>query len=342
MRGINIGDLQSLYRPDAVAQVIINHTTTGLTALDRFFPNRVRRRWDSPRVPVEEIQRVTKAVPMVRRGTPGFSIVGDSGAMSYFVPQPVKPYDVLSATDFNDMQILRRISRQEYANNKTRKMIDTVRHTANALAAQAITGTIDWLLYSDLGGIVGTAEFKFGDILSFSVSADWTHANTKIETILKDLIRAERVLRKKGFTRLRVIVGEDIYTAVSGKVAVLPNDTRIDAKITKQGDVKVVIIGGYELELEAGQYWKPDMSEDGGAYKDVLGAKELCMYAEDAPWTFLWVKLDNFKLRNQALPFGIVPAESKDGAYIELFGTSKPFPIAPVNAILRTDATQTA
>ena len=68
------------------------------------------------------------------------------------------------------------INQQQVANEKIARMLDATRKTADGMAAQSITGTISWPLYSDAGGIIDTVDIVFGSVRTEpKVSADWTN-----------------------------------------------------------------------------------------------------------------------------------------------------------------------
>ena len=341
---INVRNLQHLFRPDAIAAVIVQRQQTGYRALQRWFPAPVRRPWPSVSVPVEEIVAVTKSAPVVRRGSGGVSLTPFSGAINTYTPQPVKLHDVFTAVDFNNLQLFMPVDRQSYADQKTARMWDTVLKTADGMAAQAATtGKIDWPLYSDVGGIIGTAELDFDPNArkpTFTVTADWTHNNTKLETIINDLTAMQALIMRNGYSQMEVALGTAVFSAVLGKVAALSNDSRIEGKVERQDGQQVILLAGFRLSLENGQYWKP--AAGGGQWTDIVSPDDVVMYATDAPWSFLWVKLDSFALGNQAMPLGITVKESDDGSDLNIYGQSKPVPIPAVTATIKTDATDPA
>lgn len=335
---VNFNNVQQLFKPDRVAQVIRDTETHGTQVLDRFYPPETRQPWDQVLVPVEEIQSITRAVPLVIRGAEGIAIGGDQQTFNYIEPQAVKTKAALAATEYNNARQVSMETVQEWANRKTARTVETHRKTAEALAAESLTGTVQYPIYDTQGNKIGDFTVNYGSLQSFTVSADWTADATKLSTIHQDLSDMRRILERAGYAGNRITVGTAVFGALIDKVQAIGNDTRLTARVTDEGGIR---LGQYLIEEFAGQYFDPD----GDTYRDSIGANELLMDDRNAPWTHLWVRLDNFKMLNEfgsavrQSPLGIVTEVSQDGSVINMYAESKPFAIPPVRAMLRTDVT---
>jgi len=343
IRQVNLNSIAQLFRPENVAQVIVETDARGTPVLDEFYPPETRSRWDQVLVPVEQITSVTSAVPMVMRGAPGMPISGESSSIDYIEPQAVKTYDSLGAVGYNNAREVSQEAVQDWADRQIQRHLETHRKTANSLAADTLDGQVSFPIYNEQGQKVDDFVIDFGasQIKTYTVSADWTAAATTLATIHGDLREMERVMNRDGKQVTDVLVGSAVFDAILDKVNSLSQDTRMTARLTEEGNIR---LGSYTLRDFAAEYQDPET----GSFSTAIGKNQVLMYDGNADWTHLWVRLDNFKMLNafganalRQSPMGVVAELSKSGDAIDVFANSKPFPIPPVRSILSTDATVT-
>jgi len=341
LQQIDITQIQQLFKPDNVARVIRDTETHGTQTLDRYYPPETRRSWDQILVPIEEITDVTRATGLSIRGGSGVGIGGESQQYDYIEPQPVKPTDGMNAAEYENARQVGAEGVQDLADRKIARILETHRKTAESMAATSLTGTLTWPIFDDQGNVIDTFDVNYGSLQGYTVSSDWTSDTTTLATIYEDLKEMRRVLERAGYGGDRVSVGSNVFGSILDKVNGQSNDTRMTARLTDGGAIQ---LGEFTIRDMAGQYYDPDAD----TYQDVLGGNEVLMDDSSAPWTHLWVRLDNFKMNQQfgrsamqGMPIGVVAEVSEDGDRINLYSQSKPLAIPPVNAMLRTDATVT-
>jgi len=339
LQQIDLTQIQQLFKPENVARVIRDTETHGTQTLDRYYPPETRRSWDQILVPIEEITDVTRATGLSIRGGSGVGIGGESQQYDYIEPQPLKPTDGMSAVEYENAAQVGAESVQDLADRKIARILETHRKTAEGMAATSLTGTLTWPIFDNAGNVIDTFDVNYGSLQSYTVSADWTASATTLATVYDDLKEMRRVLERAGYAGNRVSIGSNAFGSILDKVNGLSNDTRMTARLRDDGGIQ---LGEFTLVDMAGQYYDPDAD----TYQDVLGGNELLMDDQNAPWTHLWVRLDNFKMNQQfgrdsmqGMPIGVVAEVSEDGEQIQLFSQSKPLAIPPVNAMLRTDVT---
>ena len=343
---VNLTDVRTYFRPERVAQRIVDRESYGTPATDTFYPERTRSNWDDVVVPVEEITRRTRAVPLVLRGAPGVTVSGDGGGLSLIKPQPIKTIDGMTAAEYNNRRMFGRESVDQLTGRITDRHTDTHRKTREALCAQSLTGRIDFPIAGKTGQIIDVFSVKFGDTRAFVVAADWTAEATTLGQIHKDLSNARTERSRAGYGTTDVYVGRDLFGALLDKVSAIGNDTRFSARVRDDGAIQ---IGSFVVMEMAEQYdhpGLPDFGQPGGAvvagYKDVIGPTEVLMTDASQEWSLLNVRLDNFLLPPNPAPLGVIVDMARDGGQIDLYFESKPFPIPVAPAITRFDATATA
>jgi len=336
---VQLSSIKQLFRPEQVAQVVVETDARGTPVLDEFYPENTREPFDQVLVPVERITSVTDAVPMVVRGAPGIPIQGESNSIDYIEAQPVRTYEALNATQFNNAREVSQQTLQDFADRQTGRHLETHRKTANSLAADSLDGQISFPLFNETGSKVDDYEIDFGasDIKGYAVQADWTAEITKLSSIHSDLREMRRLMRRDGKQVTDVLLGPDAFDAVLEKAKAVGNDTRIPARLTDDGTIR---LGGFDLREFAAEF----QDAETGSYEQVLSDAQLLMYDGNADWTLLYPRLDNFKMLEafgadslRQTPLGVVAEFSESGDSINIYANSKPFPIPPVRSILSTD-----
>lgn len=338
---ISFTSLTELFRPSRVAQVIMASENYGTPVMDLFYPESRRSAWPDVMVPLSKITSVTRAVPVVLRGSPGITLPGSSGANRFILPQPIKTRDAVGATELNNASIGGMTNLQMWADERTARHLATHRLTTEALAAQSLTGTISFPIADETGVTIDTYTVAFGTVGSFTVTADWTNSGTALSTIYKNLVAMDRQLTRAGYSgRKEVLIGENIAAALTDKIQAVANDMRTSARVQDDGTIR---INQFVLRPFVGEYYHPGGvgGSPAAGYTQVVGDDEVVMYDTTAPFTFLRVKLDNFKLPPNPAPLGVIPVLNEDGSAINLYAESKPFPIPVAEAMIRTDATAT-
>jgi len=114
-----------------------------------------------PVIGIDEITRVVKNVPVVRRGTAAVPMKHGTRKIEYIEPQGVDLSDFLSATDINNLRLLSNDNIQVLINNRIDMMLESTQMTIGALCAQSLTGKIEYPMIAD--GVNETYEIILGD-----------------------------------------------------------------------------------------------------------------------------------------------------------------------------------
>lgn len=343
VRQVNLNQVNRLFAPREIARVATEERRVETPTMDRFFPQSRRRNWDQPLIPLRLITRITKAVPLVARGAPGVSLPNASRADKWIEPQDVSTYDAIGAVEFNNARMADLLggggtaSQQAWADEQSRFHLDTHRLTADALCAQALTGTVNYPIADKTGRIVEMFVVTFGTVEPFVANYDWTHADTTIGQVKLDLDQNYRLQQRRNRMSSRVSVGSTAMAALYDKVEKLANDNRTGARALDNGDVR---IGRYTLSEHNVEYYHPGNVDDSipEGYKQVIGPAEVLMDDPNADVVLFAVVLDNFKLTGTGqgnIRFGVLNEMSEDGRSINQYAFSKPFPVPAVESMRR-------
>jgi hypothetical protein len=341
---LNISSAQELFRPQRVAQRIVDSESYGTPVTDIYFPEATRSYWDEVTVPVEEFKTRTKPVAVVLRGAPGVSVPGDSGQFAIYKPQPVKTVDGITAEEYNDRRLVSRDSLQSIADRLMDRHINIHRKTREALCLEAITtGAVNFPIAGAQGQIIGIYHFVYGTLdTAWEPSANWLSDAVGLDVVVSDLSALRRHRARRGKATDRIDVGPAVFAALAKKVMGLNNETRVAASVSGPGTLNIAGYTIYEQAEEVEHPGAPDLGQPGGAvaagFKKIVEDDGIMATGNNDGRRLLNVKKDNFKIGDSEVPVGFVLAEAKDGSAIDVFAESKPFPIVDPSAITRASA----
>ena len=273
---------------------------------------------------VKDIQGITGSVPVVRRGAPGIPIGQQDVSINYIEPQPIKVTDSVSAGDANNLKAMGAQGYKAFLASKLDTARRTIRSTTEALAAQSLSGAINYPARLE-NGQTGTYQVDFGSPLSYTPATTWDTA--AIKDMLGDLINVEALIQKQGYGQtVRFWAGKDAYLAVAAKAQALPagRNNAIPVSVTTKG----INIGSYTLELVNQNYHMPD-----GSTVPIIPANQVMAFDPSAGFTLFYLAIDNFKAGLQAMPLFTQAFQTEDGGAMKLQAESKPLPVPVVKAI---------
>jgi len=314
-----------------VAEVLKTLPPLKTTVLDNVYPVDKRRQHPFAQIGIEEVADTVMTVPVVRRGAPGVPVSQEAGLTAYIEPQPIRIEDSIGAKEANDIKALGQDWKQFLA-QKLDRIRRKVRATTEALAAQSLTGKIQYPLLLE-NGTFTTYEVDFtrggaNPILTYTPATAWNASDASIPKVLNDLITIEEMMQENGFgSRIRFWAGKEAFKALMS----LSMATRAEKKLQLSVEGHIINVAGYQVELMNAAYKNPQT----GDMVKVVGENELLAWDEDAPFTLFYLAIDHFKAGLKATPLFVYSYEAERGDTFRIFAESKPLPCPVVKAICK-------
>jgi hypothetical protein len=280
-----------------------------------------------PVVGADLVQNVVNTMPVVRRGAPSIPVTKKAGAIPFYEPLPIRPNDMVTGKDLNDLKLLGKSGLDAWARQKTDLLRKTVRKTTEAICAISLTGKLEWPVQLETGGFE-TWEIDFGSILSVTPGTLWDASGAKIKDVFATLQDMEETIEEKGFGgTIEIWAGKSAYLQLFAIAEAVTSTAKIRVEISEQG----INIGGYLVKRRAEKYKNPET----GTLTEIVGAKDVVMIATDAGHTLPYCALDDLDANLQPLPFFVKPLPLKDPSGYKLVGESKPLPIPNVDGVCK-------
>jgi len=309
-----------LQNPKIVAEVIKTLPPLKTKVLDDVYTRKVNHPF--PQIGIKDVQDVTGAVPVVRRGAPGVPVSGGDASISYIEPQPIKVNDSVTAADANNLKSMGAQGYRAFMAQKLDILRRKVKATTEALAAQSLTGKISYPIRLE-NGQNDTYEVDFGSPLSYTPSKTWDSAD--LRDVFNQLVEIEAVLQEEGIANsVTFWAGKSAFMELVGKVQELNTNTvpRPEVKGNK------INLFGYTIEMVNQKYRLPD-----GTLKPVVPDNQIVAFDKNAGFTLFYLAIDNFKAGLQAVPMFISSYQTQDGSSFVIQAESKPLPVPIVKAI---------
>lgn len=332
-------DVAARFAPTQIARRIQNTESYGTPVLDKFFPPSVRRTWPLQRVYLRTDDDVRRAVPVVARGSEGLAIPNKGRKIIEVDVLPVFTRDGIDVVRYNEAKLYGQAEgAQAYVDMEIDRHLDVHMKTHEAIAAQSLTGTIDYPLADETGEIVDSMVVDLGAPIGFVPSVDWTADATTVADIIADLDRLVRERARKGYGTAKddIVVGSDAYTAVYKKLQGATNDARFPGRVLEAGGIQV---GEYTLRQMNEEYYHPVNGHTG-----VISLTEVLAYDRGQPFAHLRVPLDKWNVTPQeaALGYAVVVKMNDSETKLNVWMQSRKLPVPPTPTISRFDATATA
>jgi hypothetical protein len=289
--------------------------------MDLVYPESVRKNHPFDKLSYEDMGLPTKNIPLVTRGSVSFAIKPEETTLKIIEPANVTPSEFLSATDANRVNTLQAGAKQVLFDNKIDKLRRIVRKTTEALAAQSITGKIEY----DIRTADGTIEkyvVNFGTPKTVSITKKWDAADATFGDIIASTGEIVQDLQKTSDgTDIIHLIKRDVYKALANKATKNENLIKVERdRITVGADVFYVCNSQY-YDYKA------------KAYKDAIPDKTVITLARDDAFSLFYCALDSFDADFAGLPFFVEELWIKDPNGVKLIGQSRPMPTPNVSAI---------
>ena len=318
-------DLKKFFTREAVVDTLQRLPELQTPVMDLIYPLRVNHPF--PVVGYKDLGLPPGNIPVVRRGTQSYPLVPKDNSVTMIEVQPVNPSVFLSAADLNNLKLLDPQGQQQYIDNQIDNLRRACRATAEALAAQSLTGSISYPLRGE-GGALLTYDILFGTPASITESKKWDDANTRISDIIKTLGKMMDALKKTAPAMDVVFLcGFDVYAALVEKIGALPNSVvaQVGADFVSLGGVaKIQLLPATYIDLTTGQA------------VSAIPAKTVLAVDRSAGFKLIYAALDNLEAGLVALPFYAQPIPTQDPSGVKIVAESKPLPVPNVKGIVKS------
>lgn len=317
-------DLKKFFTREAIVDTLQRLPELRTPVMDLIYPNRVNHPF--PVVGYKDLGLPAGNIPVVRRGSQSYPLVPKDGSVTMIEVQPVNPSVFLSAADLNNLKLLDPQGQQQYIDNQIDTLRRACRATAEALAAQSLTGAISYPLRGE-GGAFLTYDIVYGTPASVTESKKWDESTTKISDIIKTLGKMMDTLKKTAPAMdVMFLCGFDVYAALVEKVGALPNSAvaQVGADFISIGGVaKIQLLPATYIDLTTGQA------------VSAIPAKTVLAVDRSSGFRLIYAALDNLEAGLVALPFYAQPVNMQDPSGVKIVAESKPLPVPNVKGIVK-------
>jgi hypothetical protein len=322
-------DLRKFFTREAIVQSLQTLPELSTPVMDLVFPVGSRVNHPFPIIGYEDLGLPSGNIPVVRRGTQSSSVKPDDGAINFIEPQAVSPSVNLDAMTINNFGMIDQMGQQQLINNRIDILRKICRNTAEALAAQSLTGAIAYWMKGE-GSALMSYNVTYGTPATVSISAKWDVGGTTIADIILSLGSMIDKMKEKGYGQKVVfLLGYDVFAMLSAKIAALPNPG-----IATMTPTSIVLAGGIVLYLMPASY--TDLGS--GTTKSAVPAKKIVAIDLMAGHKLFYAALDDLDAGFQPMPFFAKPIVTDDPSGIRIVGQSKPLPVVNVKGIVTAQA----
>ena len=293
--------------------------------MDLIYPETKRTNYPRSIVAIKDLPKEVKNVPVIQRGTQAVPINEKKGAAGY-EPFPVEVSMKLTASDLNDLIAAGLTANADAEiDQKVDRLRKTTHATTEALAAQSLTGKIQ---YSVRGALADHSELytaDFGATKTLAIAKKWNDGTISLADIIKDCLAMGDKARGNSFgNNIAVLVNSDAFNLVITQI--LKQQTgALNLSITDN----TIHFPGFTLHRLASTYYDYKNKQE----TPVIPDGKVCAIALDAPHWLPYCAIDDIDAQLAPLPFYSKAVKIENPSAWELYGKSKPFPVPIVDAI---------
>ncbi|UJZ95051.1 major capsid protein [Photobacterium damselae subsp. damselae] len=281
-------------------------------------------------IALSDLQKELSNIPVVRRGTEAYALNRGKGGLTKINPNGVEMSDFISASDINDLAVLFQqhgeAAIKSYLENRINDMLVITQKTTEALAAQSLSGTINYPMKTDAGMDLYTVEF--GTPLNYD-GTKLTKTSTVSDLYMYLNQMHEQMQTKEYGDDVITLAGNEAFALVLG-ITSTSNQKTILVKMDSQDQIN---IGGYIIQKMTGKYKGVN-----GAMTNKVDNKSFCMIDKNANHQLWYLALDDIKAGNSPMPFFASHDIKNNPSGVEIIGRSKPLPAPITNAICWSQA----
>ena len=315
-------DLTKFFTREALVDTLQRLPELKTPVMDLLYTD--RRNHPFPVVGYRDLGLPAGNIPVVRRGSQSYPLVPTSGKVSMIEVQPVNPSVFVSAADLNNLKLLDPSGQQTYIDNQIDNLRRATRATAEALAAQSLTGAISYPLRGE-GGALLTYDVSYGTVGAVTISTKWDGTAT-VSGIIKDIGKIMDELKKTAPAMDVVFLcGFDVYAVLVEKIGSLPNSAiaQIGPDYISIGGIKIMVLNANYTDLAT------------GSAVSAIPAKTVLAVDRSSGFKLLYAALDNMDTGLVAMPFFAQPVTTHDPSGVKIIGESKPLPVPNVKGIVK-------
>lgn len=286
---------------------------------DWFFPESRRKLKASPFIALGEVENITGALPIVKRGSASYPVGAGAKSTELLQVEGFKPSVFVSAKDMNDSVFTEDASSlQQVLSEKVEMLRDRIAASTEVLCAQSLSGTITYPAVSE------------GGVTDYTVKLGAPKTMKEVSVAGKDLGALQKMLEehlleqsKTGASQNVIfIAGSDVYGEI---VSILTKvSSQVPVEWTRSG---LVLFGKYDIRPFTATYALPGKKE----VTPVIDAKSMKTVDLSNAGTLFYLALDDFDARLQAAPFFAKYVKSDDPSGYKIIAMSKPLPAFAVS-----------
>jgi len=324
-------DIRNLFTRESVVRHLAALPPLKTVVMDTIFANRPQS--PLPVVSAHEIHAVINALPLVRRGAPSIAATRQTGSLDLYEPFPIRPNVTVAGMDLNNLKLLDGQGKEAWAQGRTDYLRRAVRKTTEGIAAQALTGRVQWPVQLE-GGAFDVYDVNFGTVLSHTPAKKWDVASpaSKLVDVYNVLTAMQELLEEEGYgSTVEIWAGATAFNALFKLAEANVSTAKFQVEITDVG----INVAGYMVKRRSEKYRNPQT----GSMVSVVAANDVLMVAQDADHRLVYCAVDDLDANLAALPLFVKPIEMKDPSGWKLVAESKPFPIPNVRGICKATVT---
>ena len=297
--------------------------------MDLIYSESKRANYPRSIVALKDLPKEVKNVPVIMRGTQAVPISDKKAANSY-EPFPIEVSMTLTAADLNDLIATGfTANAQAEIDQKIDRLRKTTHATTEALAAQSLTGKIQ---YSVRGVLADNSELytaDFGTTKTHTVAKAWNNGAVTLADIIKGCLAMGDKARGNSFgNALTVLVNSDAFNMVIAQILKSPADILNLSVIDN-----AINFPGFTMRRLASTYYDYRAKQE----VPVITDGKACAVATDAPHWLPYCAIDDIDAQLAPLPFFSKAVKIENPSAWELYGKTKPFPVPIVDAICWAD-----
>jgi hypothetical protein len=293
--------------------------------MDLVYPESKRTNYPRSIVALKDLPKEVKNVPVIMRGTQAVPI-SDKKAANGYEPFPIEVSMTLTAADLNDLIAAGfTVNAQAEIDQKVDRLRKTTHATTEALAAQSLTGKIQYPVRGVLADNSELYTADFGVTKTHTITKVWNNSSITLADIIKDCLAMGDKTRGNSFgNSLTVLVNSDTFNLVIAQVLKTPTNI-LNLSVADNA----INFPGFTMRRLASTYYDYKTKKD----VPVIPDGKVCAIATDAPHWLPYCAIDDIDAALAPLPFFSKAVKVENPSAWELFGKTKPFPVPIVDAI---------
>jgi len=317
-------DLRKFFTKEAVAGTLSRLPDFATPVIDFLFPPAARINHPFPVIGYDDLGIPSGNIPVVRRGSPSIGLKSDDGSIKLIEPQPVHANSFLDAATLNNFRQLSTQGQQQLIDNRINSLRQVCRQTAEALAAQVLTGKISYPMRAD--GAMLVYEVDFGAPQVVTTTKKWDDPATKIQDIILSLAKIANAAKLKGYgIDMVFICGFDVYAALVEKIGTLNNSAvaSVETDGIRIGTLKIVLLNANYLDLTT------------NTVVSSIPEKTIIAIDRAAGHRLFYASVDDLDADFAGMPFFSKAIKSDDPSGYKLIGSAKPLPVVNTKGMVK-------